>query len=169
MSDKIKTIGYIRVSTEEQAREGFSLANQRKDIRDFCEYKNWELINTFADEGISGAGITERTGLIKALKLIQTQKIDYLVVWKLSRLSRKVADVVRITEKLDNNKTCLISIKDNIDTSSPMGKPFLYIASIFAEMERDAMIIQVKGGMMQKAGREGRWNGGIKPIGLYLN
>lgn len=167
MSDKIKALGYIRVSTEEQAREGFSLDNQRKDIQDFCDYKNWELTNIFADEGISGAGITERTGLIKALKLIQTEKIDYLIVWKLSRLSRKVADVVKITEKLDNNKTYLISVKDNIDTSSPMGKPFLYIASIFAEMERDTMIVQVKGGMVQKA-REGRWNGGISPLGYDL-
>lgn len=167
MSEKTKVIGYIRVSTDEQAREGFSLDNQRKDIAEFCKYKGWELLDIFSDEGISGAGMNERIGLLKALKLIQNKNIDYLVVWKLSRLSRKVADVVKITERLDNNNTYLVSIKDNIDTSSPMGKPFLYIASIFAEMERDSMIVQVKGGMAEKA-REGRWNGGISPLGYDL-
>lgn len=167
MSEQMTAIGYVRVSTEEQAREGFSLENQRKDIADYCQYKGWELLDIYSDEGISGAGMLERVGLLKALKLIQARKINYLVVWKLSRLSRKVADVVRIAEKLDNNNTFLISVKDSIDTSSPMGKPFLYIASIFAEMERDTMIIQVKGGMEQKA-REGRWNGGQSPIGYDL-
>lgn len=88
MSEKAKVIGYIRVSTEEQAREGFSLDNQRKNIAEFCNYKGWELLDIFADEGISGAGMNERIGLLKALKLIQNKKIDYLVVWKLSRLSR---------------------------------------------------------------------------------
>lgn len=167
MLNQMTAIGYVRVSTEEQAREGYSLDNQRKDISDYCQYKGWDLVDIYADEGISGAGMDERIGLLRALKLLHTRKINYLVVWKLSRLSRKVADVVRITERLDHNETFLISVKDNIDTSSPMGKPFLYIASIFAEMERDSMIIQVKGGMEQKA-REGRWNGGISPIGYRL-
>lgn len=167
MNENIKVIGYIRVSTEEQAKEGFSLDNQRKDLRDYCLYRGWNLIDVYADEGISGASVNERQGLNMAIRYIEEKDITYLLVWKLSRLSRKVSDVVNLVEVLEKNSTYLISIKDNIDTSSPMGKPFLYIASIFAEMERENMIVQVKGGMTQKA-REGKWNGGPIPLGYSL-
>lgn len=162
-----KVIGYVRVSTEEQVTDGFSLDNQRHDITQFCKFRGWNLIEIFDDEGISGAGMDDRVGLRRALRFMKQNEIEYLVVWKLSRLSRRVSDVVKIVEQLEFCSAHLISIKDNIDTSSPMGKPFLYIASIFAEMERDNLIVQVKGGMAQKA-REGRWNGGVTPIGYKV-
>lgn len=166
-NDKDKVIGYIRVSTEEQAREGYSLENQETDIKKYCELRDWELIGIFSDEGISGASLNERNGIVNALRYIKEEDIKYLIVWKLSRLSRKVSDIVEIAEILEQHNSNLISIKDNIDTSTPMGKPFLYIAGIFAEIERENMIIQVKGGMIEKA-REGYWNGGNPPLGYDL-
>ncbi|WP_246067271.1 recombinase family protein [Paenibacillus koleovorans] len=86
---------------------------------------------------------------------------------QISRLSRKIYDVVTIADFLEKNSTCLISTEDKIDTSTPMGKYFLVLASIFADMERENIIVQVKGGMSQKA-REGEWNGGTAPFGYDL-
>lgn len=167
MAEKKTAIGYIRVSTDEQVREGFSLENQKARIRKKCENEGWELLDIIPDEGISGASIEKRTGLKKALRLIKSKKINYLVVYKLSRLSRNIIDAVEIADLLEKNDTYLISLEDNIDTSNPIGKYFLYFASIIADMERENLIIQVKGGMSQKA-REGQWNGGTPPLGYDL-
>lgn len=167
MSDKIKAIGYVRVSTEEQAKEGFSLDNQRQDIERLCNYQKWDLIDILDDEGIPGSEIDNRPGIQEVLRRVKDEKIDYLVVWKLSRLSRKMTHIVQIADYLAKNNVYLHTIKDGIDTSTPMGKPFLYFAGIFAELERDSLIVQVKGGMEEKA-RKGGYNGGKPPLGYDL-
>lgn len=167
MSDRKTAVGYIRVSTDEQAREGYSLENQKAEIERKCKYESWDLLKVFDDKGISGALLDQRDGLKAMLRFIKEHRVDYLVIYKLSRLSRKVADVVNIAEFLKGNETHLLAIGDGIDTSNPMGKYFLYLASIIADMERENIIVQVKGGMSQKA-REGLWNGGKPPLGYDL-
>lgn len=82
-------------------------------------------------------------------------------------MSRKFDDLHAIAKQLKENETILISIKDNIDTSTSMGETFLKLAGIFAEMERENIIVQVRGGMAQKA-KEGEWNGGTAPLGYDL-
>ena len=154
---KKKVLGYIRVSTEEQV-EGYSLDNQKNDIIKLCEYEGWELVDIYEDRGISGSSLKDRKGLQQAAKRIEARDIEFLVVWKVSRLSRRLADVVDIVRLLKDHETYFFAIKDRIDTSTNMGKYFLYIASIFAEIERENLITQVRGGMRQKA-LEGKWNG----------
>lgn len=167
MPERKTAVGYIRVSTEEQAREGYSLENQIVEIKKKCKNEGWELLKIFDDKGISGALLEERIGLKAMLRFIKEQKVNYLVIYKLSRLSRKIVDVVTIADFLEKNSTYLISIEDKIDTSSPIGRYFLVFASIFADMERENLIVQVKGGMSQKA-RQGEWNGGKPPFGYDL-
>lgn len=162
-----RVLGYVRVSTEEQATEGYSLDNQRADIKDYCKRNKWELVDILSDEGVSGATLNQREGMQRLLRQVSKEDIDYVIVWKISRLSRRLSDVVKIVEILDNKKTYLYSIKDNIDTNSQMGKSFLYIGSIFAEIERENLIVQVRGGMREKA-KQGRWVGGKPPIGYEL-
>lgn len=167
LSTKKTAVGYIRVSTEEQANEGFSLDNQINDIRKHCAYKEFDLLKIFRDDGKSGASILKREGLISMMRYIYENSVDYLIIYKLSRLSRNFDDLHDITKKLKENETILISIQDNIDTSTAMGGYFLVFAGIFAEMERENIITQVRGGMSQKA-REGEWNGGTAPLGYDL-
>ena len=169
LTDKVRAVGYVRVSTEEQAKEGYSLANQERDIQRHCEYMGWELVDIYRDEGISAKDIESRPGLLTALNRLtsENENITYIITWKLSRLSRRMIDVVDIARYLDENNKYLLTLKDSIDTSNPSGKHFLYFAGIFAEFERDTMILQVKGGMEQKA-REGEWQGGKPPIGYDL-
>ncbi|WP_080832426.1 recombinase family protein [Cohnella massiliensis] len=167
MSDRKTAVGYIRVSTDEQVREGYSLDNQIKEIEKKCEREEWELLKIFDDKGVSGALLEQRTGLKSMLKFIKERKVNYLVIYKMSRLSRKIFDIVNIAEFLEKNSTYLISVEDKIDTSNPMGKYFLVFSSIIADMERENIIVQVKGGMSQKA-RQGEWNGGEPPLGYDL-
>lgn len=168
MERKKVAVGYIRVSTEEQAKDGYSLDNQESVINKKCAYEGWEVKHIFHDKGISGASMDKREGIKDLLKYIKSNKVDYLVVYKVSRLSRKIADVVAIADHLEKVGVKLIAIEDNIDTSTPMGKYFLVLGAIFAEMERENIITQVKGGMEQKA-RLGEWNGGKPPLGYDLD
>lgn len=164
-----RAIGYIRVSTKEQARDGYSLANQRKEIKDYCRKNKIELVEVYADEGYSGADLEDRINIIKAMNHIldAEQNIKYLITWKLSRLSRRIYDVLDIVKQLDGGSKVLITVKDNINTTDEKDKHMLHFAAIFAEFERDTLIVQVKGGMEQKA-REGEWNGGKAPLGYDL-
>lgn len=164
---EVRVLGYIRVSTEEQAVDGFSLENQEKDIKKYCEFMNYTLLDVIADEGISGSTLDQRPGIQEVLRRVEKEDIDYIIVWKVSRLSRKLSDVVKIVEILEDNKTFFYALKDGIDTASHMGKPFLMIASIFAEIERENLIVQVRGGMKEKA-TQGGWVGGKPPIGYKL-
>ncbi|MGY4797234.1 recombinase family protein [Lysinibacillus fusiformis] len=149
MEKKKVAIGYIRVSTEEQAKDGYSLDNLESVINKKCAYEGLELKRIFHDKGISGSSMDKREGIKDLLKYIKSNKVDYLVVYKVSRLSRKIADVVAIADHLEKVGVKLIAIEDNIDTSTPMGKYFLVLGAIFAEMERENIITQVKGGMEQ--------------------
>lgn len=162
-------LGYVRVSTQEQT-ENFSINNQKNDIKDKCRKENWNLIDIYSDEGITGTNIESRQGLKNMLEYIKNngENIDGVLIWKLSRISRKVGDLAIILDTLEKYDVSLISIMDNVDTSSSMGKAFIYIAGVLAEMERDSMMIQLKGGMKQRA-LEGKFNGGVVPIGYNYN
>ena len=161
----LRAVDYTRVSTKEQALEGYSLANQLTDIKKYADFKDIELVGKdFTDEGISGSTITERKGVQEAIKYAIREKVDYIIVWKLSRLSRRLSDLIEISELLEENGIGIIAIKDNIDTKDPMGKFFLHLMGIIAELERDTMITQVTGGMTGKA-RKGEFQGGIAPLG----
>jgi site-specific DNA recombinase len=160
-------VGYIRVSTGVQARDGFSLDNQIEEIKKECKKQEWELLEIFDDKGISGALLNERPGLIEMMRFIKENNVDYLVVFKFSRLSRNIGNLFLITEQLKETSTHLISISDNFSSEAGASKIILSVLGSIAEMERDNIIEQVRGGMSQKA-REGEWNGGTAPLGYDL-
>ena len=98
---KIKrAVGYIRVSTAEQKEEGYSLLGQRKNIELFAEKQGYELIDVYADEGISGKNIIKRPGVQSMLEDAKSGKFDVLIIWKLTRLGRSMNDVMNISEIL---------------------------------------------------------------------
>ena len=84
----MKAIGYIRVSTEEQAKEGISLDNQASKIKAYCESQDWELEKVFSDEGSSGKDM-KRQGLRELLSFLEADHADVVVVYKTDRLTRK--------------------------------------------------------------------------------
>lgn len=159
----IKTaIGYIRVSTNMQV-DGYSLDGQERDIKKYCKYQEIKLKKVFRDEGISGSNMDKRDGLKEAIEYAKENSIDYLIVWKLSRLTRNMVDLVNILNKLEEENIAIYSIADGIDSSTQMGKSFIYMGGIFAEMELENIKTQVSNGMTELA-RKGGYNGGLPTV-----
>ena len=96
--------------------------------------------------------------MLNALSI--NKDIDTVIIWKLSRLSRNMVDLAFTINHLEKNNVNLISISDSLDTGSSMGKGIVYIARVFAEIERDNILENCHMGMQQRA-TEGKWNGCI--------
>ncbi len=92
------------------------------------------------------------------------QKPDYLVCYRLDRISRNVSDFSALIEELNDRNISFVCIKEEFDTSKPMGKAMMYIASVFAQLERETIAERVRDNMLMLA-RTGRWLGGTPPLG----
>ena len=92
------------------------------------------------------------------------KKLDYVVCYRLDRLSRSVSDFSALVEMMNRNKTGFICIKEEFDTSKPMGKAMMYIASVFSQLERETIGERVRDNMLMLA-KTGRWLGGNTPLG----
>src|SRR5690606_4432272 len=151
---------YARVSTEEQAKEGFSIAAQLQTLRQYAQVYKWEVIDEYVDEGISGKSVNGRPEMQRLIKDVENERFDAVMVWKISRLSRNMLDTLMILDKFEKYNVKFISYSENFDTSSLIGRLVLQIMASIAEMERNTLSENVKRGMKQRA-IEGRWNGGV--------
>ena len=129
-----KAIGYIRVSTQQQADEGVSLDAQRAKIEAWCFANDYELTNVYCDRGISGTK-SDRPELLAALK--QTTKDTALVCYSLSRLTRSTKDMLQLSEELNNKGANLVSLTEKIDTTTAAGKMLFRMLAVLNEFERD--------------------------------
>jgi site-specific DNA recombinase len=111
---------YRRVSSTAQAVDGASLAQQEEALAGWAKMNGYEVIGSFADEGISGASLAKRKGLAEALTKVHKTKAT-LVVLSLSRLSRSMLDLLNIVDDLKRAGCGLVSLKENVDTSSACG------------------------------------------------
>jgi site-specific DNA recombinase len=145
----IKAIGYIRVSTDEQAKEGVSLENQEQKIRDYCKLKDFEIIEIIQDAGISAKNL-RRPGAQKVLEMAQEKIIDAVVVYKLDRMFRSTVDALETTKQFDKWNVSFHSIEETIDTKSAMGKFFFTLTAALAEMEREIIGERTKDVLQRK-------------------
>lgn len=145
--------------------KGESIENQIELCKDYCN-KNYDDVEftIYEDEGFSG-GNTNRPKFKALLKDIRAKKFDALICYRLDRISRNVADFSSTLELLQSNSCDFISIKEQFDTTSPLGRAMIYIASVFAQLERETIAERVKDNMVQLA-KTGRWLGGITPMGF---
>lgn len=95
----------------------------------------------------------------------KANKFDYLVCYRLDRISRNVSDFSTLIEKLNKLDISFISIKEQFDTSTPMGRAMMFISSVFAQLERETIAERIKDNMYELA-RTGRWLGGKTPHGF---
>jgi len=132
-----KAYGYIRVSTDEQAAEGISLDVQEEKIRAYATLKDFELVELVRDEGRSGKDL-DRPGLQRLLQLVEGNEAEALIVYKLDRLTRRTSDLLHLVEEVfEKGNTRFLSITEQIDTDTAMGKFFLTIMGAMAQMERE--------------------------------
>src|SRR5690606_29304229 len=126
-------VAYIRVSKEKE--DGISPSTQIAKIRDYCKANDWQLIDVYRDIDISGRRIANRKGFQMMLERVQEGGIDYVVTYRLDRFARSLPDFVNTYETLRKHGTEFISVNERFDTSTPMGRGFLYLAALFAQME----------------------------------
>lgn len=148
-------IGYLRVSTEEQARNGHSLAAQKDAITRRAEHEGW-TIEWASDPGYSGSRINP--GLADALDKLASGRADALVVAKLDRLARSVVNASDILDMATTQGWNLIVLDLGIDTTTPAGRAMAQMLAVFAEFERALIRQRIREGMAQRR-REG------KPLG----
>lgn len=160
-----KTVAYIRVSTEDQATDGVSLAAQRAKIEAWCVVNDSELLEVHSDAGISGGRADNRPGLQAAIETACKQKA-VLVVYSLSRLARSTKDTILIGEKLDKAGADLVSLSEKIDTTSAAGKMVFRMLAVMAEFEKDQISERTKFAMQHKKSKSERV--GTIPYGYDL-
>lgn len=151
---------YCRVSTIEQAEEGYSIDEQNIKIREYCEREGHEIYNLYEDRGISGKNITNRPGIKQLLEDATNNKFDLVIVWKLNRISRKLLDILNIVDLLNKHNIAFRSLTESFETETPSGKLQLNIMGAIGEFERETIAENVKLGLVARA-RDGRWCGGV--------
>jgi DNA invertase Pin-like site-specific DNA recombinase len=140
-NEPLRVVGYVRVSTKEQADDGVSLLAQAQRVRDYCRLYQLDLVCVLSDPGESGANL-RRPGLTEALGMLDSGAADGLVVAKLDRLSRSILDWSSLIERYfaDGRRCRLFSVGDSIDTRTATGRLMLNLLVSVAQWERERIV-----------------------------
>jgi site-specific DNA recombinase len=148
------------------SEKGESIENQIQFCKDYAEihFKDMEkMFFIYTDEGFSAA-TTKRPEFQKLVDTIKTGEIQILMCYRLDRINRNVSDFSKTLDLLEKYAVSFISATENFDTTTPMGKAMIYIASVFAQLERETTAERVRDNMLALS-RTGRWLGGNTPLG----
>ncbi len=154
---------YIRVSTLEQAQEGYSVGEQRERLIAYCKARDWVIVEIYVDGGYTGSNIN-RPGIQKLITEID--RFDLVLVYKLDRLSRSQRDTLYLIEEIFRpNGVDFISMQESFDTSTPFGKAMIGLLAVFAQLEREQIKERTWMGRVARA-KTGLYHGGGNiPIG----
>lgn len=151
MGEQKRIAIYIRVSTLDQAREGYSLEAQEKTLRKWCADRKYIVYDLYADRGISGKDIEHRPDMNRLLRDAKDGEIDMVIFWALSRFTRSVSDLYFTMEKFQKWNVSMVSYTEAFDTSTPMGRAMIGIVGIFAQLERELTGERVSAAMEERA------------------
>ena len=157
---------YIRVSTENQAREGFSLGEQEEKLRQLCDYKGYEIYKVYCDAGISAKDMEHRPKFQEMLQDMRDGRINYIVAYKLDRVTRSVRDLEELITQLEKHNTYLVCDRDDVNTSTANGRFFVRMLTVLSQLEIEIVSERTKFGMVG-AIKSGHLPG-VKPLG-YKN
>jgi DNA invertase Pin-like site-specific DNA recombinase len=134
---------YLRVSTGEQTTE-----NQRRALEEAARHRGWDIVATYADDGISGAkGRDKRPGLDAMLKDATRRTFDVAMAWSADRLGRSLIDLISSLQELHGARVDLFLHQQAIDTTTPAGRAMFGMMGVFADFERSIIQARVKAGM----------------------
>lgn len=151
-----KTAIYIRVSTEDQAKDGFSIHAQHEKLTKYADANEWDIYDYYVDDGISGKNLINRPEVTRMLEDVKSKKVNNVLIYKLDRLTRSMKDLIYLIEFFESNNCTFNSQTEKIDTSNAVGRMFVKIIGIFAEFERENLAERVAFGYEQKT-REGNY------------
>lgn len=153
--------GYIRVSTEKQVM-GYSIEGQITQIEQYCRFNGYELVDIYADRGISGKSMN-RLELQRMLNDAKNGKLDCVMVYKTNRLARNTSDLLTIVEELHRQNVEFFSLSERMEVKNSTGKLMLQILASFSEFERNTILENIYTGQHQRA-LEGYYQGNL-PLG----
>ncbi|KZL93586.1 recombinase family protein [Clostridium magnum] len=144
--------------------KGESIENQIQLCTNHAKSLGIDEFLIYEDEGFSGR-TTDRPQFQKMLKDGKSKKFSFLICYRLDRISRNIADFSTLINELQELNIDFISIREQFDTSTPMGRAMMYIASVFAQLERETIAERIRDNMLELA-KSGRWLGGQTPLGF---
>lgn len=148
MNEERKVAGiYIRVSTEDQVREGFSLGEQEEKLKQLCEYKDYKVYKVYKDAGISAKNMSGRPAFQQMLEDMRAEKINYIVAYKLDRVTRSVRDLEVLISELEEHHCYLICDRDDVNTSSANGRFFVRMLTVLSQLEIEIVSERTKFGL----------------------
>ncbi len=149
------TLAYCRVSTDEQAEEGYSIEGQADKLRAYWALRDLGDVTVVTDPGRSGKDM-HRSGLQQVLAAVEAGHVSHVLVWRLDRLSRNLGDLILLADTFGAAGVALHSVSENLDLSSASGRMFYNILGTFAQYFREQLSENVRMGN-DRAVREGRW------------
>jgi len=158
----MRVFGYVRVSTKDQAESGLGMEAQIKKIKAYCDLYELELVDILIDDGYSGKTL-DRPALKELIQRLEKGEAEGVVIAKLDRLTRSVADMGILLEKIFNKKQ-LFSVSENVDTRTPSGRLVLNVLISVAQWERETIVERTKDALKAKRER-GEKTGGDVPFG----
>ena len=167
MSDRIRAALYARVSTEEQADQGYSLAAQLQMLRDFCEVFEMDIAGEYVDDGYSGTN-TRRPAYRRMFSPDERQRWDALVVIKMDRIHRNSKNFMLMIEDLSKNGQSFFSTTERIDTTTAVGRFAMDVIQRIAQLESEKIGERTKFGMIQKAEQKDGIMGFQPPYGYSI-
>lgn len=148
MNEERKVAGiYIRVSTEDQVREGFSLGEQEEKLKQLCKYKDYKIHKVYKDAGISAKNMSGRPAFQQMLEDMRAGKINYIVAYKLDRVTRSVRDLEVLISELEEHHCYLVCDRDDVNTSSANGRFFVRMLTVLSQLEIEIVSERTKFGL----------------------
>ena len=145
---KRKNVDYIWEFPPKIKREnGFSLPEQKERLQTFCKFKGYEIVDYYEDAGISAKNIKDRPAFQEMLADMKQGKINYIVAYKLDRVTRSVRDLEELIAQLELHNTYLVCDKDDVNTSSANGRFFVRMLTVLSQLEIEIVSERTKFGL----------------------
>jgi site-specific DNA recombinase len=148
----LKAVIYTRVSSTNQAEEGYSLEAQYEQLIKYVDEEGMELVKVYTDPGVSAKSLN-RPGIQELISDLKSGKFETLIIHKLDRLTRNISDLYDLVEMVTKYNVKLISLNEKLDTSTPMGRMFIYMLGILAQMFRENLAQEIIKGQSMRASK----------------
>lgn len=159
-------VAYIRVSTEKQAEEGHGLDSQRRDIENYCRKNGLLISDWYEDDGYTGSNMN-RPALQSLVTDCTKKRVKCVVAFKLDRLSRSMVDGIYLIERVfQPNDVEFLCVHDSVCYDSPMEQAYTQMMAVFAQLDKNTMMLRMRGGMLERV-KKGYWKGGGNPPYCY--
>ena len=156
---QMECVAYMRVSTEKQAEEGNGLDSQKRDIENYCRKNELIVSEWYIDDGYTGANM-DRPELQRLVNDCSRKRVKCVVAFKLDRLSRSMIDGLYLIERVfQPNNIIFKCVHDSVSYDSPMEQAYTQMMAVFAQLDKNTMLLRMRGGMLERV-KQGYWMGG---------